>query len=101
MKFLQVINKKKFIIINIFLFIYIILNLLDGDRGLISYFDKNKEKANLLKDQKQLSKKIIYIEHKVNLLSENIDLDYLETLYRQKFMVGRKNESIYNIIEEK
>ena len=101
MKFLQVINKKKFIIINIFLFLYIILNLLDGDRGLISYFDKNKEKANLLKEQNQLSKKIIYIEHKVNLLSENIDLDYLETLYRQKFMVGRKNESIYNIIEEK
>ena len=101
MKFLQVINKKKFIIINIFLFLYIILNLLDGDRGLISYFDKNKEKANLLKEQNQLSKKIIYIEHKVNLLSENIDLDYLETLYRQKFMVGRKNESIYNIIEKK
>ena len=101
MKFLQVINKKKFIIINIFLFLYIILNLLDGDRGLISYFDKNKEKANLLKEQNQLSKKIIYIEHKVNLLSENIDLDYLETLNRQKFMVGRKNESIYNIIEKK
>ena len=95
MKFLQVINKKKFIIINIFLFLYITLNLLDGDRGLISYFDKNKEKASLLKEQKQLSKKIIYVEHKVNLLSENIDLDYLETLYRDKFMVGKSNEKIY------
>ena len=97
MKFVEIFNHKKFTFISIFLFLYVIFNFLEGERGLISYYEKQK-----VKEQKQLSKKIIYVEHKVNLLSENIDLDYLETLYRQKFLVGKVNEKIYvNINESK
>jgi len=42
MKFVEIISKKKIILISILLFLYVILNLLDGDRGLISFFEKKK-----------------------------------------------------------
>ena len=101
MRFIEIINHKKFTLISIFLFLYLILNLLDGERGLISYYEKQNIKKQLIKKEKELTFKLASIEKKNSLLTENIDVDYLETLYRQKFMVGRKNESIYNIIEKK
>ena len=95
MRFIETINQKKFRLISIFLFLYVILNLFDGERGLVSYFDKQKLKEQLLKEQKSLALRINSIEKKNNLLTDKIDIDYLEILYREKFMVGKTNEKIY------
>jgi len=89
MELIKKIKNKKFIIVNIFLFMYVVLNLLDGERGLVSYYEKIYIKKNLINDENILSSKLTSVEKKNNLLTELIDLDYLEILYRQKFMVGK------------
>ncbi len=96
MKFVQIINNKKFLLISVFLFIYVMLNLLDGQRGLISFYEKQKLKEQLIKEKKMLTKQIASVQKKNSLLTSNLDLDYLEILYRKKFMVGKKEEKIYN-----
>ena len=96
MRFVQIINKKKFTLITIFLFLYVLLNLLDGERGLISYYEKQKIKEQLIEEKKALSVKLALVEKKNMLLTDKIDLDYLETLYRKKFMIGKSNEYIYS-----
>ena len=95
MRFIEIINHKKFTLISIFLCLYVMLNLFDGERGLISYFEKQKIKEHLLQEQKLLTLHIDLIEKKNSLLTDIIDIDYLETLYRKKFMVGKPNEKIY------
>ena len=95
MRFVQIINQKKFTLITVFLFLYVLINLLDGQRGLISYYEKQKIKLQLIEEEKELSIKLAMIEHKNKLLTGKVDLDYLEMLYREKFMVGKSNEHIY------
>ena len=95
MKFVEIINHKKFTLISIFLFLYVIFNLLDGERGLISYYEKQKMKEQLIEEKKALSIKLAKVEKKNMLLADKIDLDYLEMLYREKFMLGKPNEYIY------
>ena len=95
MKFIEIINKKKFTLISIFLFLYVLLNFLDGERGLISYFEKQKTIELLLQEKKSLIFQLDVVEKNNYLLTDIIDTDYLETLYRKKFMVGKKNEKIY------
>ena len=95
MRFVQKINQKKFTLITIFLFLYVLLNLFDGQRGLLSYYEKLKVKEQLTEEKKALSIKLAMVEKKNMLLTDKVDLDYLEILYRQKFMVGKSNEHIY------
>ena len=95
MRFVETINKKKFTLISIFLFLYVMLNLLDGERGLISYYEKQKRIEQLFQKKESLVLKLDSIEKKNSLLTDIIDTDYLETLYRKKFMVGKVNEKIY------
>ena len=95
MGFLQIINRKKFTLISIFLFLYVMLNLFDGERGLISYFEKKNIINNLYQEKELLTKKLNFIEKKNNMLTDVIDLDYLETVYREKFMVGKKSEKVF------
>ena len=95
MIFLEIINQKKFTLISVFLFIYLIFNLLDGDRGLISYYEKQNTKNKLMEEKKLLVLELNSVEKKISLLTDKIDTDYLEILYREKFMVGKNNESIY------
>ena len=95
MKFVQIINQKKFTLIIVFLFLYVLINLLDGQRGLISYYEKQKIKEKLNEEKNTLSIKLAVVEKKNMLLTDKVDLDYLETLYRKKFMVGKSNEHIY------
>ena len=95
MRFVQIINQKKFTLITVFLFLYVLLNFLDGERGLISYYEKQKVKEQLIKERKALTIKLDTIEKKNRLLTEKVDLDYLEILYREKFMVGKSKEHIY------
>ena len=97
MKFIQVIQNKKFTLITMFLFLYVLLNFFDGERGLISYFEKNKIKKQLKKEKEFLVNKLASIEKQNSLLTETLDLDYLEILYRKKFMYGKSNEEIYLI----
>ena len=91
------IKKNYFILISTILFLYFFLNLLDGERGLISYF----EKKNILKDLKNEKNKIINnineLEAKNSLLTDNLDLDYIEILIRENFLFGKKGEKIYLI----
>ena len=95
MRFVQIINQKKFTLITVLLFLYVFINLLDGQRGLISYYEKQKNKEQLIEEKKALSIKLALVEKKNMLLTDKIDLDYLEILYRQKFMFGKSNEYIY------
>tara|TARA_B100000686_G_scaffold150850_1_gene158148 strand:+ start:2420 stop:2716 length:297 start_codon:yes stop_codon:yes gene_type:complete len=95
MRFIEIINKKKFVLISIFLFLYVLLNLLDGERGLISYLAKQELKDQLVTKKKLLVTELNSIENKNNLLTKDINLDYLEILYREKFMVGKSTEKIY------
>jgi cell division protein FtsB len=95
MRFVQIINQKKFTLIAVFLFLYVLINLLDGQRGLISYYEKQKIKQQLIEEEKELSIKLAMVERKNKLLTGKVDLDYLEMLYREKFMVGKSNEHIY------
>ena len=91
------IKKNYFILISTILFLYFFFNLLDGERGLISYFAK-KTTLNELKNKKILiNKKIQNLEIKNSLLTDNLDLDYIDFLIRDKFLLGKKNETIYMI----
>ena len=95
MKFVEIINHKKFTLISIFLFLYVIFNLLEGERGLISYYEKQKIKEQLIQEKKSLITLLNLSEKKINLLTNRVNVDYLEMLYRKKFMVGKTNEKIY------
>ena len=95
MRFVEIINKKKFTLICSSLFIFVVANLLDGERGLISYYEKQKVIKQFSQEKKSLAQQLNLIEKRNSLLTDIIDMDYLETLYRTKFMVGKKNEKIY------
>ena len=86
-----------FILIITFLFIYFFFNLLDGERGLISYMEKKDVYNQLKNDQIILTNKIADLEHKNSLLTENIDLDFIEMLIREKFLFGKEGETTYII----
>ena len=90
-------KKNYFLLIITFLIIYFFFNLLEGNRGLISYFEKKEIYKKLEIDQKVLSKKIIDLEQKNSLLTENIDLDFIEILIREKFLFGKEGETTYII----
>ena len=90
-------KKNYFILIITFLFIYFFFNLLDGERGLISYLEKKNIYENLKNDQNALTNKIADLEHKNSLLTENIDLDFIEILIRENFLFGKKGETTYII----
>ena len=80
-----------------FLILYFFFNLLSGQRGLISYFEKKQTLDNLKNVELSLTKKINDLDFKNSLLSDNLDLDYIETLIRERFLFGKKNENIYII----
>ena len=93
-------KKNYFLLIITFLIIYFFFNLLGGNRGLISYFEKKEIYKKLEIDQKNISDKIVVLEHKNSLLTENIDLDFIEILIREKFLFGKKNETTYIIKDD-
>ena len=94
---LDKIKKNYFILIITFLFIYFFFNLLGGDRGLISYIKKKEIYEDLKIKQNDLRIKIQDLEHKNSLLTENIDLDFIEILIRDKFLFGKDRETTYII----
>ena len=96
MRLIESLKKKKFILFNIFFTLYISINLLGGERGLISYFDKKKIYEELEIKEKELTSKLEDVEHKIALIKNN-DFDYLDTLYREKFKYGTKDEIIIKL----
>ena len=70
---------------------------MSGQRGLISYFEKKKILINLQNEVLLLNRQIKDLDFKNSLLSDNLDLDYIETLIRERFMFGKKNETIFII----
>ena len=83
-----------------FLFIYFLFNLFDGNRGLISYLEKRDILNSLMHNERDLSNKIKDLELKNSLISNNLDLDFIETLIRDKFIYGKTKDNIYIIRDE-
>ena len=91
----EILKKNYFLLISTFFFVYIAFNLLDGERDLFSYFEKKKIQNQLIQKKNNLTAELNDVEKKILLLTENIDLDYLEILYREKFFYGKPNEKVY------
>ena len=94
---LQSLKKNYLSLISFFLIIYFFFNLLSGERGLISYLEKKQILSELKMKESSLIRKINDLDFKNSLLSDNLDLDYIETLIRERFLFGKKNEKIYII----
>ena len=97
---LKIIKKNYFLLITTFVILYFIFNLLDGERGLFSYIKKKEILTNLQQSEKDYINKIEDLEFKNSLLTTNLDLDYIETLIRSKFLFGKKNETTYIITND-
>tara|TARA_B100000508_G_C11192478_1_gene149059 strand:+ start:166 stop:468 length:303 start_codon:yes stop_codon:yes gene_type:complete len=93
----KIIKKNFFLSISTFLILYFFFNLLDGERGLLSYLKKKQSLINLQNKELLLSNKIKNLELKNSLLTDNLDLDFIEILIRQKFLFGKKEETLYII----
>ncbi len=93
-KFYYFLSNYKFLIINSFIVLYFVINFFDGNRGYISFQNKTVEYDKLSNVEKYLK-----IENK-NLINENIsltkniDLNFIDEIYRNKFVVGKKNEKL-------
>jgi len=97
MRFFQVLKRRKILFLNIFLFLYIAMNLFTGERGLLSYYEKNRLEKILENKKTILSKEVAEVEHKNLLLSENLNFDFIDTLARKKFKVGNKDEILIKL----
>ena len=96
MKLIESLKKKKFLLFNIFFTLYIGINLIGGERGLISYFDKKNTYEKLIEEEKVLTAKLNDLDHKISLINKN-DPDYLDMLYRQKFNYVTEDEIIIKL----
>ena len=97
---LNKIKKNYSLLISSLLILYFLFNILDGDRGLLSYYEKKQELNNLVIKEQKLLNKNMNLEQKNSLLSEKLDLDFIEILIRDKFIFGKSGEKIY-MIEKK
>tara|TARA_X000001036_G_scaffold98458_1_gene91386 strand:- start:137 stop:430 length:294 start_codon:yes stop_codon:yes gene_type:complete len=96
MRFIDNLKKKKFLLFNIFFTLYIGINFIGGERGLISYFDKKNTYEELVEENEILTNELEDLDHKISLVNKN-DPDYLDMLYRQKFNYVTKDEIIIKL----
>ncbi len=94
---LKNLKKNYLILFATFFILYFFFNLMSGERGLVSYLEKQKILQNLNEKETLLIKKIDELDLKNSLLSDNLDLDYIETLIRERFIFGKNGEKIYII----
>jgi len=97
MNFFDVLKKRKILFLNIFLFLYIVFNLLTGERGLMAYFEKSELEKKLTKTKSVLTEEIQILDNKNSLLSENLNFDFVDILIRDKLKLGKKEEIIIKI----
>ena len=96
MKLIESLKKRKLLLFNIFFTLYIGINLIGGERGLISYFDKKNTHEELVEENEILTNELEDLDHKISLVNKN-DPDYLDMLYRQKFNYVTKDEIIIKL----
>ena len=94
---LKNLKKNYFLLVSTFLVLYFFFNLMSGERGLISYLKKKEVLVDLKNKEVNLIGKIQQLDVKNSLLSDNLDLDYVEILIRERFLFGKNNEKIYII----
>ena len=97
---LQKLKQNYFLLVSSFLIIYFFFNLLSGQRGLISYFEKKQHLNELQMEETLIINKIKDLDFKNSLLSDNLDLDYIETLIRERLLFGKENEKIYIVTDD-
>ena len=97
---LQKLKQNYFLLVSSFLIIYFFFNLLSGQRGLISYFEKKQHLKELQMEETLIINKIKDLDFKNSLLSDNLDLDYIETLIRERLLFGKENEKIYIVTDD-
>ena len=97
MRVFEVLKSKKIFFFQIFLTLYVGINLIGGERGLISYFEKNAYEKKLSIKNSVLKNNLESTEHKNKLLSKSIDLDYLDILHRSKLKFGTKDEILIKL----
>ena len=97
MNFFDVFKKRKILFLNIFLFLYIVFNLLTGERGLMAYFEKSELEKKLTETKIVLTEEIQILDKKNSLLSENLNFDFVDILIRDKLKLGKKEEIIIKI----
>ena len=94
---LKSLKKNYFLLISTFMILYFFFNLMSGERGLISYTEKLKILQTFKEKEIQLTSRIEELDFQNSLLSDNLDLDYIETLIRERFLFGKEGEKIYII----
>ena len=94
---IRLIKRNYFLLISSFLILYFSFNLVSGERGLFSYIDKKEILSDLKNQELSLIISIDNLNHKNSLLSDNLDLDFIETLIRERFLFGKERETIYII----
>ena len=97
MKLRNFLLNNKLMMLNIVLCLYVLTNFIGGERGIVSYFEKNKLLVGLNKEKAVLIEDLKVLQNKNRLLSEKIDLDYIDILYREKFKVGKKDEILIKL----
>ncbi len=96
MQLIESFKKKKLILFNVFLTLYVGINLIGGERGLVSYFEKKKIHQELVQKETLLNEELHDLKHKIKLITNN-DLDYLDMLYREKLRYGTKDEILIKL----
>ena len=96
MRLIESFKKKKLILFNIFLTLYVGINLVGGERGLVSYFEKKTIHKELVQKEIVLKEELQDLRHKIKLITNN-DLDYLDMLYREKLRYGTKDEILIKL----
>ena len=91
------ISERKFFFITILIILYIVFNFFGGDRGLIEYFKKKILLKEFQEKNLEITKEINFLTKKNDFLSVNINKDYLDEIYRDYFVLGKKGEKIYII----
>ena len=97
MKLLNFLKTKKLLLLNILLTFYIATNLIGGERGLVSFYEKERIEKDLAQTEKKLFKELTEFEKKNQLLSSNLNLDYVDMIYREKLKYGKKDEIIIKL----
>ena len=65
MRLLNFFKTRKLLLLNILLTFYIATNLIGGERGLVSFYEKEKIQKDLILKEKKLSKELNKFEKKI------------------------------------
>ncbi|WP_440680252.1 FtsB family cell division protein [Candidatus Pelagibacter sp. HIMB1517] len=93
-KFFLFFKNYKFIIINIFLIMYFVINFFDGNRGYFSFQNKKLEYQSLVEVEKNLKIENQQLKEENEALTTKINLEFIDEMYRKKFLVGKKGEKL-------